>query len=611
MKTAKTGRALAAADMAAVWVAAAVSFRLRFGFIRPLPEAYRQNQWIYMACMGMIFLGVAMLCGLYREKEREPLARCAGACGATAFCALALDRLLGLGIPVEIILIFALALLTLLLALRKALDGTMRRRHRQDGSRTRAVIYGAGEAGCYLAGRLLEDPGEGLIPVGFVDDRRELIGKKRAGLRVLGGLDRLEKILLRCGAQELIIAIERLSPEKAGEALAVCRRMGCRARRFGTLEDLSDHRLAEARIQDIRLEDLLRREPVRLDMERVKSMTAGRCVLVTGGAGSIGSELCRQALRYGARRVVVFDICENGLFHLGEELEAAGLLERCRLKVGSVRDAACLEQVMRQENPEVVFHAAAHKHVPLMEQNPLEAVKNNVFGTINCAEAALRCDVKRFVLISTDKAMNPVNIMGAAKRTAELWVQMMARERGCVFSAVRFGNVLGSEGSVVQSFARQIEEGGPVTVTHPEMRRYFMTIPEAVQLVMEAGAMAAGGEIFVLDMGEPVKICDLARDMIRLAGLRPDEDIALVFTGPRPGEKLFEEICLREESVRKTENQKIFVNRAAAPDPDWLRRETEVLRQAVQAGDLLGTAKAMERLVPSFAQRGNIPGSGA
>ncbi|MCI5801259.1 MAG: polysaccharide biosynthesis protein [Oscillospiraceae bacterium] len=609
MRLTKVQRAVKAAlDLLSVWAAVAVSFRLRFGFIRALPDYYRQNQWLYMAAMGTIFLGLGILCGIYREKEQLQTPRCAAASALCALAALLLDRALGLGIPFELPLIFGLLLFIFLLALRglwgEAYREWMRRRK---GGLRRALIYGAGEAGTYLARRLAEDPKQGLLPVGFLDDGESLAGKKRQGLPVWGGIGQLERSIRRSGAEELIIAIEKFPSERIGDVLAACRRTGCRARRFGALQELQSDRLGEARIEEIRLEDLLRREPVQLDMERVQKMLSGRCVMVTGGAGSIGSEICRQALRFGARRVVVFDIHENGLFYLGQGLEKEGLLKRCRLKVGSVRDEACLRQVMEEEHPDVVFHAAAHKHVPLMEQNPLEAVKNNVLGTLCCARAADACGVSRFVLISTDKAVNPPNIMGASKRIAELCIQNMGSGGGCVFSAVRFGNVLGSAGSVVPSFARQIEEGGPVTVTHPEMRRYFMTIPEAVQLVLEAGSMAKGAEIFVLDMGDPVKICDLARDMIRLAGLRPDEDIKIVYTGPRPGEKLFEEICLKEEDVRRTENRKIFINRPSRQEEGQFAPELELLERAAGEDDLALVLRQVKKLVPTFGEQGNIP----
>ena len=600
------------ADFFTVGAAVAVSFRLRFGFIRELPIYYRQNQWLYMAVMGMIFCGIGILLGLYRRQGGEEVSRCAASSALTALAALILDRLLELGIPFEILLIFGAVLFVLLFSVR-GVWGELRRawlRRREESSK-RVLIYGAGEAGLYLARRLLEENGQGLLPVGFIDDRAELWGKRRGGLPVWGGLEQLERILRRSRAEEVIIAIERFPTDKTGELLAVCRRMGCRARRFGTLYDLENDRLTEAKIEDIRLEDLLRREPVQLDMKRVRGMLEGRCVMVTGGAGSIGSEICRQVLRCGVRRLIIFDIHENGLFYLGQDLQREGLKERCRFKVGSVRDKACLEQVMAEECPDVVFHAAAHKHVPLMEANPLEAVKNNVLGTLRCAEAALEHNVRRFVLISTDKAVNPVNVMGASKRLAELCIQMMDQKGDCIFSAVRFGNVLGSAGSVVPSFARQIEEGGPVTVTHPEMRRYFMTIPEAVQLVLEAGSMACGAEIFVLDMGQPVRIRDLAQDMIRLAGLRPGEDIEIVYTGPRPGEKLFEEICLEEETVQKTQNQKIFINHPAELDAGQFALELAELGQAAERGDLPDVLERLRRLVPAFGTRRNIPDEGA
>ena len=359
------------------------------------------------------------------------------------------------------------------------------------------------------------------------------------------------------------------------------------------------------RMTDINLEELLHRGSVHLNMDVVENFIKDKVVLVSGGAGSIGSELCRQALRFGCKTLVVLDFHENGLFHIGNELEEK-YSGRYHLRLASIRDRERIKEVFDEFSPEIVFHAAAHKHVPMMELNPREAVKNNIMGTINVCQTAVTHNVQKFITISTDKAVNPTNIMGATKRITELVMQLFDTVSDTEFAAVRFGNVLGSNGSVVPFFKKQIEKGGPVTVTHPEMRRYFMTIPEACQLVLEAGAMAGGGEIFVLDMGEPVLISDLAKDMIRLSGLQPDVDIKIVFTGLRPGEKLFEEISLADEDVDRTTNAKIMIMKPIPFDHEELAKTVKAIEAAVAEEDDPRMFALVKELVPTFNHNKNL-----
>lgn len=360
-------------------------------------------------------------------------------------------------------------------------------------------------------------------------------------------------------------------------------------------------------IDDIRLEELLHRSSVSIDMSVASRLVKNKVVLITGGAGSIGSEICRQVLKLGASLAVIFDISENGLFHIGNELKKSFGAERFALRIGSVRDTPRLNEIFREFDISIVFHAAAHKHVPMMEFNPIEAVKNNVFGTRNTAKAAMAWGADRFILISTDKAVNPTNIMGATKRIAELTVLLLnSQSKKTKLSAVRFGNVLGSSGSVVPHFIEQIKNGGPVTVTHPDMRRYFMTIPEAVGLVLEASAIGDGGEIFVLDMGRPVKIYDLACDLICRAGLVPNKDIKIEFCGLRPGEKLFEEIRLAEEDVTKTDNNKIFILRQDGKEKRFVSEITSALEKSCGESNLKELFRLVKQLVPTFS--GGIAG---
>ena len=463
------------------------------------------------------------------------------------------------------------------------------------------IIYGAGEAGSYLSSKLQTHPEDNLRPVAFIDDDPLLKNKKINSLRVLGGLDFLAGAIDRFGAKQVIVAIPTASKEMLSSVLDICREKGCNMRRFGTIDegDVSKMQLGE-----INLEDLLRRDRVTLNMRVVRDFVKGKTVMVTGGAGSIGSEICRQVLSFGCKKLVVFDIHENGLFYIDNELKERYKNGEFEVRLGSIRDRARLEEVFTEFEPQLVFHAAAHKHVPMMEINPAEAIKNNVLGTINTAQTAIHHKVEKFILISTDKAVNPTNIMGASKRITELVIQMMDTiSPDTDFAAVRFGNVLGSNGSVVPFFRKQIAEGGPVTVTHPDMRRYFMTIPEAVQLVLEAGAMASGGEIFVLDMGQPVKISDLARDLIRLSGFKPDVDIKIVYTGLRPGEKLLEEISMADEDVDRTANNKIAVMKPIDTDYHMLAKTIKQLEGTLHEGDLPGMFALVKELVPTFTHK--------
>ena len=336
----------------------------------------------------------------------------------------------------------------------------------------------------------------------------------------------------------------------------------------------------------IKIEDLLPRDPVRVDLDAILDYVQGKAVLVTGGGGSIGSEICRQLAGHGVGHLIIFDIYENNAYQIQKSLEWEFPRLHMTVLIGSVRDERRLQSMFSRYRPDIVFHAAAHKHVPLMEDSPNEAIKNNVIGTLKTARTASRYHVKKFILISTDKAVNPTNIMGASKRLCEMVIQMIGKHSTTEFAAVRFGNVLGSNGSVIPLFRRQIEHGGPVTVTHPDIIRYFMTIPEAVSLVLQAGAYAKGGEIFVLDMGEPMRIDDLARNLIKLSGLKPDEDIKIEYTGLRPGEKLYEELLMAEEGLQKTAHEKIFIGKPLEFDrEEFLKQLQELKKEAYQDGE--------------------------
>ncbi len=470
------------------------------------------------------------------------------------------------------------------------------------GKGRRVLIAGAGEAGTMLAREMLRHPEAGLVPVGYLDDA---LAKQRlhlAGLRVWGGLDDLPRVARRLRADEVLIAIPSAPGEVVRRVVDAARAAGVGYRIMPALHEILSGRVSIGELREVDLEDLLRREPVRLDLDEIAGYLKGRTVLVTGAGGSIGSELVRQVLRFDPREVVLLGHGENSLFALSQELDRRQPRPLCRAVVADVRLREDLEAVFREARPQVVFHAAAHKHVPLMEENPAAAVRNNVLGTANLVELALEHGVERFVNVSTDKAVNPTSVMGATKRVAEYLVQRAARRAGPgqAFVSVRFGNVLGSRGSVVPTFRGQIRRREPVTVTHPEMKRYFMTIPEAAQLVLQAGGLGENGAVYVLDMGEPVRILDLAEDLIRLSGLEPGVDIPIVFTGMRPGEKLFEEILTAEEGTVASRHEKIFVARSSPPPEGEFEAGLAELLAAADAGDGAAIRAALHRLVPTY-----------
>jgi len=429
----------------------------------------------------------------------------------------------------------------------------------------RTVIVGAGDTGAMIIKRARNGDsqhGNNFNPVAVIDNDLTKIGLKLCGVKVVGNIDSVEHICKIYRADEIIVAIPSATKNELNDIFRKCLKTNLPMKFMQNFVDMKSY-LQEDKpaLKNVTIEDLLFRDVIENDMTAVKEFINGRVVMVTGGAGSIGSELCRQALKYGCKLLIIYDFNENALYEIDEGLNenfADFDKNRYKLCLGSVRDASRLREVMETYKPYVVFHAAAHKHVPMMEINPFEAIKNNVIGTMNVIESCIQNNVKKFILISTDKAVNPVNIMGASKRIAELIVKNM-NGRGTELAAVRFGNVLGSNGSVIPKFKRQIAAGGPVTLTHKDMIRYFMTIPEAVSLVLTAGAFANGREIFVLDMGRPVKIYDLAVDLIRLSGYEPNVDIQIKETGLRPGEKLYEELFLTNEIVDGTSHEKIFI----------------------------------------------------
>ena len=465
----------------------------------------------------------------------------------------------------------------------------------------RVIIFGAGDAGKYLANQLNQDRSKMLVPVAFIDDDPALERKKIKGLLVVGPRVLIPYAAKKFNADTIIIAIPFVNNSTIREIFNLCCEANCTVKRFGNMSNLAFEGLSKSTITEVRVEDLLQREVVRLDLENIYGLIKDKVVLVTGGAGSIGSELCRQIIHYGAKLLVIFDMNENALFEITMEFKQKYNETLFAAHIGSTRDKDMLRSIFQKYKPEIVFHAAAYKHVPVMEKNFHEAVFNNIVGTQNAVDVSLETGVERFILVSTDKAVNPTNIMGATKRVAEMLIQDKNRLGKTLFAAVRFGNVLGSNGSVIPIFQKQLRAGGPLTVTHKDIQRYFMTIPEAVQLVLEAASITQGGEIFVLDMGEPVRIYDLATTMIKLSGLEPDKDIKIEITGLRPGEKLFEELNLTEETVNKTSNNKIFVLKSGGElTPEETQTAIEKLSQFTNAYEYIKAYEQMKILVPTF-----------
>ena len=471
---------------------------------------------------------------------------------------------------------------------------------RSNGSCKRVLVVGAGGAGALVANEYKKNPQYKKKVVAFVDDSWVKKGIYVSGIKVLGDRYDIPTVVEEQRIDEIIIAISELNEVELKKILDECKKTTAQVKIMPGVSEVIDGKFSVKKIRDVDVEDLLGREPIKLDFSGISSYIENKVIMVTGGGGSIGSELCRQIARFNPKELIIFDIYENNAYDLQNELLRK--YENLNLKtlIGSVRDRKRLNSIFKEYRPQVVFHAAAHKHVPLMEDSPGEAIKNNVLGTLNTAELASEYGVERFVLISTDKAVNPTNVMGATKRMCEMVIQSIDKESDTEFVAVRFGNVLGSNGSVVPLFKKQIAEGGPVTLTHKDITRYFMTIPEASQLVLQAGAYAKGGEIFVLDMGQPVKIYDLAENLIRLSGYIPNEEIEIKVTGLRPGEKLYEELLMNEEGLSETPHKKIFIGKPGEFNLEKVKNNVNTLLDVVKLGNKEKLREKLHEVVPTY-----------
>lgn len=581
----------------------ALYIRFEFDFRQLYATTFLRDMLIYAginsACTILIFHILKLYNSLWEFASVSELVRITLGCFFSAVFYMVGMFMLHLTVPRSFPAIYMLILCLLCGALRLSYRCVRRTRAglRSEGEK-RTMLIGGGQAGAIALREFQTSPRSENKVVCIIDDSPNKVGSYLRGVKIVGGRSSIPAMAEKYDVDEIVLAIPSASRQEKLQILSYCHNTSCTLRTLPGICQLANGEVRIEQIREVDIEDLLGRETVKIDLDEVAAYITGKTVLVTGG-GSIGSELCRQAAAQRPKRLIIFDIYENNAYDIQMELRRTHPELDLVVLIGSVRDRERVMQVFDRYRPDLVCHAAAHKHVPLMETSPFEAIKNNVFGTYNVAQAADRFGTQRFILISTDKAVNPTNVMGASKRLCEMIVQMMNDRSATEYVAVRFGNVLGSAGSVIPLFRKQIRSGGPVTVTDKRVIRYFMTIPEAVQLIFQAGAYARGGEIFVLDMGEPVRIDDLARNMIRLSGFEPDVDIPIVYTGLRPGEKLYEELLLSGEGMQKTKNDLIYIGHEIAFDPAAFEENLMLLRAIPETDEPALRAKLRE-LVPTF-----------
>lgn len=596
-------------DMAMVWICACLALGLRFDLsLSSVPIEYAREVWKYgllqMVMVSLVFYAghlYAIMWGVSGVREMmQVLLACLVAALAQSVGILLFDARMPRSYYVLWFVLMAGSAMigrVSFQVLQKITDRI--NRFLEKSIPPRVMIIGAGKAGTLILKEMKASEKVHGYPVCMIDDDKDKQGRVIDGVSIVGSRKDIARLVREKGIDDIYVAIPTAPPEDIRDILKICQGTGCQVKILPGVYQLMNGEVTISRLRKVETEDLLGREPVNVNLDEIMGYVKGKVVLVTGGGGSIGSELCRQLAGHKVKQLIIFDIYENNAYEIQQELKRKYPHLDMVVLIGSVRNTNRLDYLFRTYRPDIVYHAAAHKHVPLMEDSPNEAIKNNVLGTYKTARAAIKYKAQRFILISTDKAVNPTNIMGASKRLCEMVVQMSNQKSSTEFVAVRFGNVLGSNGSVIPLFKQQIESGGPVTVTHKDIIRYFMTIPEAVSLVIQAGAYAKGGEIFVLNMGNPVRILDMAENLIRLSGYEPYKDIDICFTGLRPGEKLYEELLMDEEGLQKTVNDRIFIGKPIDMDYDRFERALQRLGEAALS-ETANMRLLVHELVPEY-----------
>ena len=597
-------------DVVAIFAAGALTILLRFNLNYAAIELqYIQMMWKYLpiniVCTLLIFAAFKLYSSMWQYAGPLEAGNVLMASAASTIAQFIGYNLLGMPMFRSYYFIYVIVFMFLILASRFAYRFLRMVKNNRLTHKTgnRIMIIGAGES-CNMLIKEITNSSyiNGQVKC-LIDDDPAKIGKYVQGIKVVGNRDTILHNARKYEIDEIIIALPSASKKNIKEITNICKESDCELKILPGMYQLVNGEVGISNLRHVEVEDLLGREPITVNVDSIAEYVRGKVVLVTGGGGSIGSELCRQIARHIPKQLIILDIYENNAYDIKQELERKYPRLNLEVLIGSVRNTSRVNYIFEKYHPDIVYHAAAHKHVPLMEDSPNEAIKNNVFGTLKTVRAADKYGTQRFVLISTDKAVNPTNIMGASKRMCEMIVQMYNTRSKTEFVAVRFGNVLGSNGSVIPLFKKQIAHGGPVTVTHPDIIRYFMTIPEAVSLVIEAGLYAKGGEIFVLDMGEPVKILDLAENLIRLSGYTPYDDIPIVFTGLRPGEKLYEELLMDEEGLKDTQNKMIHIGRPIEIDEERFEKELEALKHATD-NEEEDIRPLIKQIVPTYNPKG-------
>lgn len=600
-----------ALDMCGILISVLVSMILTWKYQNLDISTMMLSIIIYMLIHTVSFKLFRCYSSLWRYAGEEELVSILSACLVYVIPVYIVHRLIGIDYSILFYVVSTILIIGYTGGLRLVYRTGRRFKTRMIVSQDsqRVLVVGAGSAGQMIINELKENPQLKKVPVGIIDDDINKIGRVIHNVKILGNTSQVKEIVEKENVDEIILAMANVDKARKSEIINICKETKCKLKTIPGIYEIIDGKVDIKKIRDVDIEDLLGREPIKVNMEEMSGYIEERTVLVTGGGGSIGSELCRQIASFNPKHLIIVDNYENNAYAIQQELirRYEGKLNLSTI-IASIREYKRMDEIFNEYKPDVVFHAAAHKHVPLMENSPSEAIKNNIFGTLNVARLADSYKVKRMVLISTDKAVNPTNIMGATKRAAEMIIQTINKNSETEFVAVRFGNVLGSNGSVIPLFKKQIAEGGPVTITHPDIIRYFMTIPEAVQLVLQAGAMAKGGEIFILDMGEPVKIVDLANNLIRLSGFEPGVDIKIEYSGLRAGEKLYEELLMSEEGLTKTANSKIFIGKPVEFDTKKVMHNLEMLKKIVDNEEVELIDSVMRAFVTTYIRPEDVNG---